>query len=153
MRLPLILTGAFVVSTVGFAQAPNGFAPGSYSMLPRTAAYDPQFDAWQIQVAADSFRVIDPTGALFLVSISKMSGDTLIWTDVIGPCTGVVSRYKVGRDSVGWKLDLIDDQCTDRAAAVPNMYFTPAKPSGGYSVLDRPRRYETSGSATTLHAH
>ena len=131
-----------MASTVASAQTTRGFAAGNYSFLPRTASYDPQFDAWHIQVVADSFRVIDPSGALFLVSLSKMIGDTLQWTDIQGPCTGVVSRYKVSSDSLGLKLDLIDDQCTDRAAAIPTMYFALQRRPGDTSALERPRRYE-----------
>ncbi|MGQ0642780.1 MAG: hypothetical protein ACT4P6_18710 [Gemmatimonadaceae bacterium] len=142
MRLSILVAGCVLASSVATAQAARSFPPGNYAFLPRTAAYDPQFDAWHVQVVADSFRVIDPSGALFLVSVTKMSGDTVLWTDIQGPCTGVVSRYIVGRDSVGLKLDLIDDACTDRAAAVPNIYFAPAKRSGDSSALERPRKYE-----------
>jgi hypothetical protein len=140
MRLSLLLAGCLVASLAA-AQPPKGFAPGNYTFLPRNGSYDPQFDAWHAEVVADSFRVIDPTGALFLVSVTKMSGDTLLWTDVMGPCTGVVSRYMFARDSIGVMLDLIDDQCTDRATAIPTMYFKPAKPSGDSSALHT-RRYE-----------
>jgi hypothetical protein len=146
MRLSILLAAAaaaasLTASSAASAQAARGFSPGHYAFLPRTSAYDPQFDAWHIQVVADSFRVIDPSGAQFIVSVGKVSGDTLVWTDVLGPCTGVVSKYKVGRDSVGMKLDLIDDQCTDRAAAVPNIYFKLTPRSDDSAALDRPRRY------------
>ena len=142
MRLSILLAGCVLASSVASAQSARGFGPGSYAFAPRTAAYDPQFDAWHIQVVADTFRVVDPSGALFLASLGKMSGDTLVWTDIQGPCTGVVSRYKLGRDSSGLKLDLVDDQCTDRAAAVPNIYFKLSARSGDSAALERPRRYE-----------
>jgi hypothetical protein len=147
-----LAVAALLTSAVAGAQPRNGFTPGDYSFLPRTAAFDPQFDAWRIQVVADSFRVIDPTGALFIVSVGKMSGDTLVWTDVQGPCTGVVSKYKLGRDSIGVMLDIIDDACSDRAAAVPNIYFALAKPPGDAAALSRPRAYAKltiMGSAMT----
>ena len=137
MRLSLILAGCLLVSATASAQSAKGFPPGNYAFLPRTASYDPQFDAWRSQVVADSFRVIDPSGAVFLISVGKMAGDTLQWTDVAGPCTGVVSKYKLTRDSVGIMLDLIDDACTDRAAAIVHMYFAPAKPSGDSSEVAR----------------
>ena len=137
-----MIAGCLLASASASAQPAKGFVPGNYQFLPRTASYDPQFDAWRTQVVADSFRVIDPSGAVFLVSVGKMSGDTLQWTDVAGPCTGVVSRYKLSRDSVGFMLDLIDDACTDRAAAVVHIYFAPAKSSSDAAAVDRPRRYQ-----------
>src|SRR5512145_2460337 len=109
MRLSFIVAGVLMTSTALSAQTPKAMAPGTYSFLPRTASYDPQFDAWRMQVAGDSLSVFDPGGAVFLVSITKMVGDTIQWTDVMGPCTGVVSRYKLLRDSVGFMVDLIDD--------------------------------------------
>lgn len=140
MRFSLVVAACLLTSTVS-AQATKGFAPGTYSFLPRTSSYDPQFDAWRSQVVADSFKVIDPTGAIFLVSVAKMNGDTLEWLDVVGPCTGVASRYKLSRDSVGVMLDLIEDACTDRAAAIIHMYFSPVKPGGG-TAAERPRRLD-----------
>ncbi len=137
MRLSLLLAGSLLASAALSAQAPR-LPSGTYSFLPRSAAYDPQFDAWRIQVAADSVRVIDPDGALFLVSLSKMVGDTLQWTDVTGPCTGVVSRYKLVRDTIGIGFDLIDDACTDRATAIVTMYLVPVK-SQDDSPADRSR--------------
>ncbi|MEW5918162.1 MAG: hypothetical protein AB1762_17300 [Gemmatimonadota bacterium] len=143
--MPLISFRGLLIASLlsaGVASAQTrGFTAGNYSFLPRTAAFDPQFDAWRVQVAADSFRVFDPSGAVFLVSLSKMAGDTLVWTDVMGPCTGVVSRYVVSRDTVGVKLDLIDDACTDRANVLPNIYFAPAKASGGEFAAEPRRRY------------
>src|SRR5688572_10458979 len=108
MRLALLLVTSIVTSAAVSAQPTKGFVVGTYAFLPRTASYDPQFDAWRIQVVADSFRVLDPTGAVFLISLTKMAGDTIQWTDVAGPCTGVVSRYKLSHDSIGIVLDLID---------------------------------------------
>ncbi len=139
MRLPLLLAGSLVASMAVSAQAPKGFTNGTYSFLPRTAAYDPQFDAWRIQVAADSTRVFDPNGAVFLISLTKLMGDTLQWTDVSGPCTGVVSRYKLVRDTIGVGFDLIDDACTDRATAIVTMYLVPVKGSNDDSPADRSR--------------
>jgi hypothetical protein len=68
-----------------------------------------------------------------------MVGDTLQWTDVAGPCTGVVSRYKVVRDTVGVGFDLIDDACTDRAQAIVTMYLIPVKKSSDDAPADRAR--------------
>ena len=127
MRLSLIVAGVLMTSTALSAQAQKAMTPGTYSFLPRTSSYDPQFDAWRMQVAGDSLSVFDPGGAVFLISITKMVGDTVQWTDVMGPCTGVVSRYKLLRDSVGFMVDLIDDACTDRASAIVTMYLVPAK--------------------------
>ena len=139
MRLSSILVGSLVASVAISAQAPKSVPSGTYTFLPRTAAYDLQFDAWRIQVSADSTRVIDPDGALFIISLSKMMGDTLQWTDVSGPCTGVVSRYKLVRDSIGIGFDLIEDACTDRATAIVTMYLVPAKKSSDESPVDRAR--------------
>jgi hypothetical protein len=139
MRLSLLLAGSLMASVALSAQAPKGFSSGTYSFLPRTAAYDPQFDAWRIQVAADSTRVFDPDGNVFLISLTKMIGDTLQWTDVSGPCTGVVSRYKLVRDSIGIGFDLIDDACTDRATAIVTMYLVPVKKANDESPADRAR--------------
>lgn len=139
MRLSLLLAGSLMASVAVSAQAPKGFTNGTYSFLARTAAYDAQFDAWRIQVAGDSTRVIDPDGALFIVSLSKMIGDTLQWTDVSGPCTGVVSKYKLVRDSIGIGFDLIDDACTDRATAIVTMYLVPVKKPSDDSPADRAR--------------
>jgi hypothetical protein len=127
MRFSLVIAGLLMSSAVLPAQASKTMTPGTYSFLPRTSSYDPQFDAWRMQVVADSVSVFDPGGNLFLVSVSKMAGDTLVWTDVVGPCTGVVSRYKLARDSVGFMVDLIEDACTDRATAIVTMYLVPAK--------------------------
>ncbi len=129
MRLSLLIVGVLMTSAALPAQAPKSITPGNYSFLPRTSSYDPQFDAWHMQVTSDSVKVFDPTGAVFLVSITKMAGDTINWTDVNGPCTGVVSRYKLLRDSVGFMVDLIEDACTDRASAIVTMYLVPAKAS------------------------
>lgn len=138
MRLSLFLAGSLLASVTVSAQAPR-LPTGTYSFVARTAAYDPQFDAWRIQVAADSVRVFDPDGSVFIISMSKMMGDTLQWTDVAGPCTGVVSRYKLVRDSLGVGFDLIDDACTDRANAIVTMWLVPLKKSGDTSPLDRTR--------------
>lgn len=135
MRLSLLLAGSLMASVAVSAQGPK-LTNGTYSFLPRTASYDPQFDAWRIQVAADSVRVLDPDGNLYLTSLSKMLGDTLQWTDVSGPCTGVVSRYRVVRDSIGIGFDLIDDACTDRATAIVTMYLVPVKKSEDSSPAD-----------------
>jgi len=144
MRFSLIVAGVLMTSASLSAQAPKAIAPGTYSFLPRTSSYDPQFDAWRMQVAGDSLQVFDPGGAVFLVSITKMVGDTIQWTDVMGPCTGVVSRYKLSRDSVGFMVDLIEDPCTDRANAIVTMYLVPAKGApkdeesvGGAAVMPR----------------
>lgn len=139
MRLSLLLAGSLLASAAVSAQMPKGVGPGTYSFVPRTASYDPQFDAWRIQVAADSVRVIDPDGTLFIISLTRMMGDTLQWTDVTGPCTGVVSRYKLVRDSMGIGFDLIDDACTDRATAIVTMYLVPVKSSDVSSPADRTR--------------
>ncbi len=139
MRFRLLLAGCLVPMITASAQPDKSFAPGTYAFLPRTSSFDPQFDLWRSQVVADSFRVLDPSGAVFLVSVTKMQGDTIQWTDVAGPCTGVVSRYKLLRDSIGLALDLIDDACTDRASAIVHMYFVPAKPPSESSPADRPR--------------
>ncbi|MGH7693378.1 MAG: hypothetical protein ACRENH_00275 [Gemmatimonadaceae bacterium] len=139
MRFSLLLAGSLMASVALSAQVPKGFTNGTYSFLPRTAAYDPQFDAWRIQVAADSTRVFDPDGNVFLISLTKMLGDTLQWTDVAGPCTGVVARYKLVRDSIGIGFDLIDDACTDRATAIVTMYLVPVKKTSDESPADRAR--------------
>src|SRR5687768_2211344 len=102
MRLRLFAAGCLFPILTASAQPAKVFTSGTYSLLPRTASFDPQFDLWRIQVSADSLTVIDPSGAVFLVSVGRMSGDTLQWTDVVGPCTGVVSKYKLMRDSVGF---------------------------------------------------
>ena len=139
MFVRLLLAGCLVPMMAASAQPAKTFTTGTYSLLPRTASFDPQFDLWRIQVVQDSLRVLDPSGAVFLVSVGRMSGDTLQWTDVAGPCTGVVSKYKLLRDSVGFAVDLIDDACTDRAAAIVHMYIVPVKPPAGASPADRPR--------------
>lgn len=142
MRPSLVLAGLLALTTAASAQPSRTFESGTYSVLPRTTAYDPQFDAWRFQVAADSFRVLDPGGAVFLVSVAKFTRDTLQWTDIAGPCTGVVSRYRVTRDSIGVKLDLISDECADRAAAVVHMYFVRAKADDDADPLERARRLD-----------
>lgn len=138
MRLRLLFAACLVPVMSASAQPAKVFTPGTYSLLPRTASFDPQFDLWRIQVIADSLRVLDPSGAVFLVSVGRMSGDTLQWTDVAGPCTGVVSKYKLMRDSVGFAVDLIDDACTDRASAIVHMYIVPVKAPPDASPADRP---------------
>ena len=139
MRLRLLAAGCLFPILTASAQPAKKFTAGTYSLLPRTASFDPQFDLWRIQVAADSLTVLDPSGAVFLVSVGRMSGDTLQWTDVLGPCTGVVSKYKLMRDSVGFAVDLIDDACTDRASAIVHMYIVPVKAPGDASPADRAR--------------
>jgi hypothetical protein len=138
----LVLAGFFALSTAAAAQPNRVFDAGNYNFLPRTSAYDPQFDAWRVQVAADSFRVLDPGGGVFLVSVTRITGDTLTWTDVAGPCTGVVSSYRVARDSVGVKFDVISDACSDRAAAIVNMYMVRAKAGADSDALQRERRLD-----------
>lgn len=58
-----------------------------------------------------------------IITIGNMTGDTIQWNDVLGPCTGITSRYKISRDSIGLMLDMIGDPCTDRAAAIVNNVF------------------------------
>lgn len=139
MRLRLLAAGCLFPILSVSAQPAKIFASGTYSLVARTASFDPQFDQWRIQVVADSLRVLDPSGAIFLVSVGQLSGDTLQWTDVVGPCTGVVSKYKLMRDSVGFAVDLIDDACTDRASAIVHMYIVPVKAPDDDSPADRAR--------------